>query len=106
MIDRLEHSIIIIQDGQVEYTNDRFLHQFQEAINRYGQNMRDNQLYESITNEIKINQTLSCCRCFKKTKKKESDSKKEDNDFLDLKLFEQVDLNQPNENGILDKTVV
>lgn len=35
ILDKLEHSIIVIQDGQVEFVNDRFLNQFQGLINLY-----------------------------------------------------------------------
>ena len=89
------HSIIIIQDGQIEYTNDHFLDQFQEPIKEYGDHMRESGLYESFrASEIKVNRPLlSCCRFFKKSKKEESEAKKESNDFLSIKLFEQVDLN-------------
>ena len=35
MLDRLEHSIIIIKKDQIEYVNDSFLSQFQNLINKY-----------------------------------------------------------------------
>lgn len=35
ILDRLEHSIIIIQNGQIEFVNDLFLSQFQGLINLY-----------------------------------------------------------------------
>ena len=85
------HSIITIQNGQIEYTNDRFLHQFQEPINMYGSSQHQSSLYDSSPDneeEMDTNRAKSLCRYFQKTKKKESESKKEANKFLDLKLFE------------------
>ena len=38
MIDRLEHSIIIIQDEQIEFANNSFLNQFQSLISLYSSN--------------------------------------------------------------------
>ena len=97
MLDKLEHSIIIIKNDQIEFVNNSFLVHFQNLISRYNIERKNasisvqkgEQQQEAEETNVPI-----LMRCFKKMKTQESQTPKQVSDFLLVDLFEQANLDK------------